>query len=95
MPRVFTSIGVAAVSFFLLSDSGCGGKRLHKANVDEVTEGMSKKQVESILGIPTNIDSKDWVVSKKTVYVYQQGKEAVTLTFKEDKLQLKESTLSE
>ena len=33
----------------------CGGKRITKANVDEVADGMSKKQVESILGPPTSV----------------------------------------
>jgi outer membrane protein assembly factor BamE (lipoprotein component of BamABCDE complex) len=63
--------------------------------VDEVTEGMSKKQVESILGPPTTIDSKDFVVMKKTTYVYRQGKDTVTIVFKDDKLLSKDSTLSE
>lgn len=81
-----------AAALFL---SGCTGKRITKANVDEVTEGMSKKQVESILGPPTSIDSKDFVVMKKTTYVYRQGKDVVTLVFKDDKLQTKDSTLSE
>ena len=70
-------------------------KRLTKANVDEVTEGMSKKQVESILGPPTTVDTKDFVLLKKTVYVYAQGKESVTVIFKDDKVQSKASTLSE
>ena len=35
------------------------GKRLTKANVDEVTKEWPKKQVESILGPPTSIDSTD------------------------------------
>src|ERR1043166_7444968 len=39
---------------------GCPGRRITKGNVDEVAEGMSKKQVESILGIPTEIDNKDF-----------------------------------
>jgi outer membrane protein assembly factor BamE (lipoprotein component of BamABCDE complex) len=73
----------------------CSGKRITKANVDEVTEGMSKKQVESILGPPTSIDSKDFVVMKKTTYVYRQGKDTITIVFKDDKLQSKDSTLSE
>ena len=74
---------------------GCSSsKRLTKANVDEVTEGMSKKQVESILGLPTTVDSKD-VLLKRTVYIYTQGKESVTVVFKEDKVQSKASTLSE
>ncbi len=87
---------LAVVTIFLFAAAGCsGGKRLRKRNVAEVTEGMSKKQVESILGTPTSVDSKDWVISKKTVYLYQQGKEAVTLVFKDDKLQSTDSTLSE
>jgi outer membrane protein assembly factor BamE (lipoprotein component of BamABCDE complex) len=70
-------------------------KRLKKANVDQVTEGMSKKQVESILGLPTTVDTKDFVFLKKTVFVYDQGKESVTIVFKDDKVQSKTSTLSE
>jgi outer membrane protein assembly factor BamE (lipoprotein component of BamABCDE complex) len=72
---------------------GCFEKRIRKANVDEVTEGMSKKQVESILGVPTSIDNKDWVPAKKTLYIYKQSNGTVTLTFRDDKLQSKESTL--
>ena len=71
------------------------GKRITKANVDAVEEGMSKKQVESILGPPTSIDNKDLVIMKKTTYVYRQGKDSVTVVFKDDKVQSKESTLSD
>ena len=74
--------------------AGCNDERITKANVDEVTEGMSKKQVESILGPPTAIDTKDFVVTKTTTYVYRQGKDTVTIVFKDDKLQSKDSTLS-
>jgi outer membrane protein assembly factor BamE (lipoprotein component of BamABCDE complex) len=83
---------VTAVAFAL---PACNANRLTKANVNEVIEGMSKKQVESILGPPTTIDSKDFVVLKKTTYVYDQGKESVTVIFKDDKVQSKVSTLSE
>jgi outer membrane protein assembly factor BamE (lipoprotein component of BamABCDE complex) len=70
------------------------GKRITKANVDEVEEGMSKKQVESILGRPTSTTNEDLVIMKKTTYVYRQGKDSVTIVFKDDKVQSKESTLS-
>jgi outer membrane protein assembly factor BamE (lipoprotein component of BamABCDE complex) len=94
--RCIPKIVVTLSMILALSLSGCsGGKRLKKANVDEVTEGMSKKQVESILGPPTSIDSKDFVVMKKTTYVYQQGKDTVTIVFKDDKVQTKDSTLSQ
>ena len=74
---------------------GCMGKRITKANVDQVTEGMSKKQVESILGPPTSLDNKDFLIMKKTTYVYRQGKDTVTIVFKDDKVQSKDSTLSD
>ena len=65
----------------------CSSKRIAKANVDHVTEGMSKKQVESILGPPTSLS--------KTTYTYRQGKDTVTIVFKDDKVQSKDSTLSD
>ena len=71
----------------------CSNKRLTKANVDEVAEGMSKKQVESILGPPTEIDNKDFLILKSTTYVYRQGKDTVTIVFKDDKVTEKQSTL--
>jgi len=70
------------------------GKRITKANVDEVAEGMPKKQVESILGPPTSLGTEDFVIMKKTTYVYRQGKDTVTIVFKDDKVQSKDSTLA-
>jgi outer membrane protein assembly factor BamE (lipoprotein component of BamABCDE complex) len=93
----FTRIlAVALVAVLVVTLSGCNSsKTLTKANVAEVIDGMSKKQVESILGPPTTIDTKDFVLLKKTTYVYTQGKESVTVVFKDDKVQSKTSTLSE
>ena len=73
----------------------CAGRRITKANVDEIAEGMSKKQVESILGPPTELDSKDFLILKKTTYVYHQGKDTVTIVFKDDKVVEKQSTLTD
>ena len=91
MPRIAATL---LVSVILLVENSCSETRNTKANVDEVQEGMSKKQVESILGPPTSIDNKDFIVMKKTTYVYRQGKDTVTVVFKDDKLQSKDSTLS-
>ena len=65
----------------------CSGKRITKANVDQVTDGMSKKQVESILGPPNS--------RSISTYIYRQGKDTVTIVFKDDKVQSKDSTLSD
>jgi SmpA / OmlA family len=81
--------------FLVVVCVSCGGKRITKANVDEVAEGMSKKQVESILGPPTSINNEDFIIMKKTTYVYRQGKDSVTIVFKDDKVQSKDSTLSD
>jgi len=78
----------------LMLDS-CIGKRITKVNVDQVTEGMSKKQVESILGQPTSSKTEGPTIIKQTTYVYRQGKDTVTIIFKEDKVQSKDSTLSD
>jgi outer membrane protein assembly factor BamE (lipoprotein component of BamABCDE complex) len=86
-------IFLLAVTFALTACNS--SKTLTKANVNQVAEGMAKKQVESILGPPTTIDTKDFVLLKKTVYIYSQGKESVTVVFKDDKVQSTTSTLSE
>ena len=83
-----------ALMLVLMLDS-CIGKRITKANVDEVTEGMSKKQVESILGPPNSSKTEDPTIMKQTTYIYRQGKDTVTIVFKDDKVQSKDSTLSD
>src|SRR5438132_7956770 len=90
---IFRSVPALLLAVILSLQAGCSDKRITKANVDEVTEGMSKKQVESILGPPTSIDSKDFVVTKTTTYVYRQGKDNVIIVFKDNKMQSKDSTL--
>jgi SmpA / OmlA family len=82
-----------ALVLLLVLSVSCSGKRITKVNVDQVTEGMSKKQVESILGPPNSLTTE--VITKKTTYVYRQGKDTVTIVFKDDKVQSKDSTLSD
>ncbi|MEP6973987.1 MAG: outer membrane protein assembly factor BamE [Spartobacteria bacterium] len=77
----------------LFALGACRGERLTRANVDEVSDGMSRKQVESILGPPTSVDSTNLLVTKKVTYIYQQGKESVTIVFFNDQVSSKESSL--
>ena len=88
---IFTRVVLVVLIALCIS---CSSKRITKANVDEVTEGMSKKQVESVLGPPTSLSSEGTIM-KKTTYVYRQGKDTVTIVFKDDKVQSKDSTLSD
>ena len=91
MKRARLQMLVVLVSAFLFS---CNSQRLTQANVDQVTEGMSKKQVESILGPPTAVETKDFMLLKSTTYLYRQSNGTVTVLFKDDKVAAKSSTLS-
>lgn len=99
MRQMITMFRIASrlllVLMIVLMLGGCIGKRITKANVDEVTEGMSKKQVESILGQPTSSEVEGPTTIKQTTYIYRQGKDTVTIIFKDDKLQSKDSTISD
>jgi outer membrane protein assembly factor BamE (lipoprotein component of BamABCDE complex) len=86
--RVLPLLAAALVAF-----SGCHAERLTRANVDEVAKGMSRKQVESILGPPTSVDSTDLLITKKVTYIYRQGNESVTIVFFNDEVASKESSL--
>jgi outer membrane protein assembly factor BamE (lipoprotein component of BamABCDE complex) len=85
---------ILVLMLVLVLDS-CIGKRITKANVDQVTEGMSKKQVESILGQPASSKTEDPTIIKQTTYIYRQGKDSVTIIFRDDKMQSKDSTISD
>lgn len=93
MKKHFTSglIVILLVAGFILSS--CHGKRLTPANVAEITDGMSRKQVESILGPPTAVDSTNLLVTKKITYTYKQGDETVTIVFFNDQVSSKDSNL--
>lgn len=76
--------------------AGCIGPRLTKANVDQVSNGMAKKQVESILGPPTTVEEiKTPDLRQKSTFLYMQGKDTVTIVFYDDKLESKQTTLTE
>ena len=93
MFRIASRLILVVMLLFVLDS--CIGKRITKVNVDQVAEGMSKKQVESILGQPTSSKTEDPAIMKQTTYVYRQGKDTVTIVFKDDKVQSKDSTLSD
>ena len=86
-------LGLALLILAAILSVGCLGKRLTKANVNEVEKGMSRKQVESILGPPTSVDSTDLLVTKKVTYTYKQGDDLVTIVFVNDEVSSKESNL--
>ena len=91
-------LGLLGATLALLSLGACGrdvlsGSKLTSANYDQITLGMSKTQVENILGPPTSIESKDMLIFKKTTYRYEDGKRFAVVTFKNDEVDSKDTNL--
>ena len=88
------------LALFAFAFSGCdraalSGSKLTKANYDQITTGMSKSQVETILGAPTTSETKDMLIFRKTTYRYEDGKRFAMITFKNDEVDGKEGNLGQ
>jgi SmpA / OmlA family len=70
------------------------GSKLTLNNYDQVTTGMSKAQVERVMGPPTTSETKDMLIFKKTTYRYEEGPKFALFTFKNDELDTKEGNLA-
>jgi len=70
------------------------GSKVTLSNYDQVTNGMTKAQVERIMGPPTTIEKKDMLIFKKTTYRYEDGSKFALFTFKNDELDSKEGNLT-
>ena len=69
------------------------GSKLTLDNYNQITTGMSKAQVEKILGPPTSMETKDMLIFKKTTWRYEDGKKFVQITFKNDEVDSKDTNL--
>jgi outer membrane protein assembly factor BamE (lipoprotein component of BamABCDE complex) len=83
---------------FLLGFAACNrstlsGSKLTPANYDQISMGMSKAQVETILGPPTTAETKDMLIFKKTTYRYEDGPKFAMITFKNDEVDSKDGNL--
>jgi hypothetical protein len=92
------SFGLFVAALILISFISCdrnilSGSRLTPANYDQISLGMSKAQVEKILGPPTTMETKDMLIFKKTTYRYEDGKKFAMVTFKNDEVDGKDSNL--
>ncbi len=88
------------LSVFLCTLAACNrngaplsASKLTPANYDQISMGMSKSQVETILGPPTTAETKDMVIFKKTTYRYEDGAKFAMITFKNDEVDSKDGNL--
>jgi SmpA/OmlA family protein len=88
---VFAALALASLG--ACSRNPLSGSKLTSANYDQITLGMSKAQVENILGPPTTAETKDMVIFRKTSYRYEDGKKFALITFKNDEVDSKDTNL--
>jgi outer membrane protein assembly factor BamE (lipoprotein component of BamABCDE complex) len=69
------------------------GSKLTLDNYNQITTGMSKAQVEKILGPPTSMETKDMLIFKKTIWRYEDGQKFAQITFKNDEVDSKDTNL--
>ena len=69
------------------------GSKLTLDNYNQITTGMSKEQVEKILGPATSMETKDMIIFKKTTWRYEDGNKFVVVTFKNDEVDSKDTNL--
>lgn len=89
--RIRNILGIFAV----MALSACGGGSpltLTQANLDRVQEGMTAKEVKSILGNPTDSKTEPIPIvgGTKTTYVYSNKEDRVVVILKNDTVQSKE-----
>lgn len=99
MKSIKTALSVLLLAAVLLGSSACNktatlsGSKLTMTNYDQISMGMSKSQVETILGAPTTAETKDVLLFKKTTYRYEDGAKFAMITFKNDEVDGKEGNL--
>jgi outer membrane protein assembly factor BamE (lipoprotein component of BamABCDE complex) len=89
---------ISAVFLAILVLAACNrnvmtGSKLTLDNYSQVTTGMSKAQVEKILGPPTSMETKDMLIFKKTTWRYEDGQKFAQITFKNDEVDSKDTNL--
>ena len=89
---------ISAVFLAILVLAACNrniltGSKLTLDNYNQITTGMSKAQVEKILGPPTSMETKDMLIFKKTTWRYEEGQKFAQITFKNDEVDGKDTNL--
>ena len=89
---------ISAVCAAILVLSACNrnvltGSKLTFDNYNQITTGMSKAQVEKILGPATSMETKDMIIFKKTSWRYEDGEKFAVVTFKNDEVDSKDTNL--
>jgi outer membrane protein assembly factor BamE (lipoprotein component of BamABCDE complex) len=84
---------LSLVGTLLTGCNDAAGSRSNRANYDQIHEGMSKEQVQAILGPPTSTNTEDKIIYKRTTWRYTKGDKYINITFKNNELDSKDTNL--
>ena len=88
-------VGLVLAGLFLTMLAGCSGK-VSKGNYDKIQNGMTRAEVEKILGKPTEEAGGGGVAGEITgsakVLTWADGEKSIMVTFVNDKVTLKAQT---
>ena len=86
-------ISVAFASIVVLGACNRNIAKLTLDNYNQITTGMSKAQVEKILGPATSMKIKDMIIFKKTTWRYEDRNKFAVVMFKNDEVDSKDTNL--
>lgn len=84
---------VAILVLFVVGLTSCNSSKVRPENYDQITNGMSKAQVERILGPPTTRETKDMILFSKSTWRWEDGNKFAIVTFKNDEVDSKDTNL--
>jgi outer membrane protein assembly factor BamE (lipoprotein component of BamABCDE complex) len=91
--KIISAVFVAILVLAACNRNALTGSKLTLDNYNQITTGMSKAQVEKILGSPTSMETKDMLIFKKTIWRYEDGQKFAQITFKNDEVDSKDTNL--
>jgi outer membrane protein assembly factor BamE (lipoprotein component of BamABCDE complex) len=91
--KMVSALCLAIVVLTACNRNALTGSKLTLDNYNQITTGMSKAQVEKILGPATSMETKDMIIFKKTTWRYEDGDKFAVVTFKNDEVDSKDTNL--
>ena len=95
MPLLLSTVvtfGVTACDKHGNADVPLVQSKINAANAAKIQPGMTRTQVVAMLGEPTTSEVKDMVIFKKNTVNYVDGKNSISVVYKNDEVQESHST---
>lgn len=101
--RILPLLGSVALAVLMLAGlSACDRNgnpvtpiktKLTADNIAKIQPGMTRDQVETLIGPPDKTDTKDFTIFKKTNATYIEGKDSLVVVYKNQEVEEKHSTV--